>query len=125
MDIDVEDAAEILLEFTGGAIGSIHLDMVQRTPTRTCRIIGTEGTITWDISDHSARMFSATANTWEDLHPPQSLDRNDMYMKELQHFLDCVRRCDTPIVTGEDGKRILEIALAAKESARSGKGINI
>ena len=48
LEIDVEDLAEVVLRFSNGAVGSVHLDMVQASPTRTCRIIGTEGTLTWD-----------------------------------------------------------------------------
>jgi scyllo-inositol 2-dehydrogenase (NAD+) len=46
-------------------------------------------------------------------------DANDMYIAEMQHFLACVRGKETPRVTGVDGKRVLEIALAAKHSAQT------
>jgi predicted dehydrogenase len=119
LDIDVEDVAEILLRFQSGAIGSIHLDMVQRCLTRSCRVIGTEGTLVWNGLDHSVRVWRAGASGWEDLCPPSSLQRNDMYLNELRHFLDCVRDGREPAVSGEDGLRAMDVALAVKESARS------
>lgn len=119
LDMDAEDIAEIILQFDNGALGSIHLDMIQRSATRVCRIIGTEGTLAWDCFSHSVRLFSATTNTWSDLQPSQPLERNEMYVAELEHFLDCFTRSRSPLVSGEDGRRALEIALAVKESSRS------
>jgi predicted dehydrogenase len=117
LETDVEDMAEIILQFDRGAIGSVHLDMTQRVATRTCRIIGTEGTLVWDGMSHQVRLFSVVTNTWTDLYPAQVIDRNDMYIAELRHFLDCARGDTTPSVTGEDGRRVLQIALAAKQSS--------
>lgn len=44
-------------------------------------------------------------------------DPNAMYVDELSHFLRCVARREKPAQDIEDGARILELALAAKESA--------
>lgn len=125
LEIDVEDTAEILLQFNNGAIGNVHLDMVQRPATRTCRIIGTEGTLTWDGLSHHVRLFSATTNTWRDLHPAKTLDRNEMHVAELRHFLDCVRGNSAPTVSGADGQRVLEIALAVKQSSQEQRVVEL
>ena len=125
LEIDVEDTAEIIMQFRSGVIGSVHLDMLQRPATRTCRIIGTEGTLTWDGMSHRARLFSAVRNAWSDLHPAKTVDRNEMYIAELRHFLDCVRGNDVPIVSGDDGRRVLEIALAAKQSSREQRVVEL
>jgi len=45
---------------------------------------------------------------------------NQGYPHELHHFIDCVRNDKTPLVTGEDGRAVLEIIYAAYASARSG-----
>jgi predicted dehydrogenase len=125
LDMDVEDTAEILLGFTSGAIGSIHLDMIQRAPVRTCRVIGSEGTLLWDGLTHEARHFSAATGMWTNLGPPASADRNEMYVAELRHFLACVRGDATPAVTGEDGRRVLQIALAARQSSLEGRRVTL
>ncbi|MBI3252264.1 MAG: Gfo/Idh/MocA family oxidoreductase [Candidatus Omnitrophica bacterium] len=125
LDIRVEDTAEIILKFRNGAIGSIHLDMVQRPPTRMCRIIGTEGTLTWDGTEHRVRLFSAGDNAWSDLYVGSAEDYNEMYSAELRHFLDCVREERAPVASGEDGRRTLEIALAVKHSASTQRTVRI
>jgi predicted dehydrogenase len=117
LDIDVEDTAEIILQFDNGAMGSVHLDMVQRPAVRSCRVIGTEGTLVWEADCHQVKMFLATTHVWSDLHAATVIDRNEMYIAELRHFFDCVRNRTAPIVGADDGKRVLDIALAAKQSA--------
>jgi myo-inositol 2-dehydrogenase / D-chiro-inositol 1-dehydrogenase len=45
---------------------------------------------------------------------------NQGYPQELAHFVQCVREDREPLVTGEDGRAVLEILYAAYESARTG-----
>lgn len=117
LEIDVEDCAELTVNFASGVLGSIHIDMLQHTPTRTCKLIGSEGTLTWDAIVNQVRLFSAETRVWEDLHSAQSIDRNAMYVDELAHFLDCLQTGATPLITGEDGRQALQVVLAAKRSA--------
>lgn len=117
LEIDVEDTAEIVLQFQNGVVGNIHLDMMDRAATRGCRVVGTEGTLVGDWVSHRVQLFSVAASSWSDLHPAGRRDRNEMYVAELRHFLHCVRGNGLPIVSGEDGRRVLEIALAVKRSS--------
>jgi predicted dehydrogenase len=125
LEIDVEDMAEIILQFHNGAIGSVHLDMVNRAVTRRCRVIGTEGTLAWDGVSNCVQLFSAATNQWSDLCPAQVTDRNEMYIAELRHFLDCVNDKTSPIVDGKDGRRVLEIALAVKQSSQEQRAVEL
>jgi predicted dehydrogenase len=43
-----------------------------------------------------------------------------MFLDEMRDFLDAVRGKGRPACTLEEGRRALELALAALESARSG-----
>jgi len=125
LEIEVEDVAEITLRFASGALGSVHLDMVQRTPTRWCRVIGTEGTLEWQWSDHRVRLFSAATAGWSDIHPAGEIDRNAMYIAELRHFMECARNGGEPAVTGADAKQTLRIALAARQSSDTGRTVEL
>jgi predicted dehydrogenase len=48
---------------------------------------------------------------------------NQGYPHELKHFVDCVRNNKQPVVTGEDGRAVLELIYAAYASAGQGKKI--
>ncbi|HWJ91018.1 MAG TPA: Gfo/Idh/MocA family oxidoreductase, partial [Flavisolibacter sp.] len=50
---------------------------------------------------------------------------NQGYPHELKHFIDCVRHDKQPVVTGEDGRAVLEIIYAAYASAAEGKKITL
>jgi myo-inositol 2-dehydrogenase/D-chiro-inositol 1-dehydrogenase len=48
---------------------------------------------------------------------------NQGYPHELKHFIECVRLNKEPLVTGRDGRAVLEVIYAAYASAGSGKKI--
>ena len=125
LEIDVEDVAEVILQFRNGAVGSVHLNMVQRSASRTCRIIGTDGIMTWDWESHRVRCFSAATGNWTDLHPAKQLEHNDMYVSELRHFLDCIQKRKTPEVDGQAGARVLQVVLAAKRSSQDQRMVEL
>jgi myo-inositol 2-dehydrogenase/D-chiro-inositol 1-dehydrogenase len=50
---------------------------------------------------------------------------NQGYPHELKHFIDCVQNDKTPLVTGEDGRAVLELIYAAYASAGAGKKIEL
>ena len=119
LEIDTEDVAEILLGFESGAIGSVHVDYVQRAPTRGCQIIGDEGTIVWDDSAGEVRLFEADDSEWQTFRQ-EGFERNDMYLAEMKHFLDCLEGRAQPVVDVGEGAEVLRIALAARADAEAG-----
>lgn len=50
---------------------------------------------------------------------------NQGYPQELGHFVDCVKNDKQPLVTGEDGRAVLEMIYAAYASAKSGQKISL
>ena len=47
------------------------------------------------------------------------------FYAELAHFVDCVQNDKQPLVTGEDGRAVLEVLFAAYESACTGRKIEL
>jgi len=45
------------------------------------------------------------------------------FPQEFAHFIDCVSNDKQPLVTGEDGRTVLEVIYAAYESAGTGKKV--
>jgi myo-inositol 2-dehydrogenase/D-chiro-inositol 1-dehydrogenase len=50
---------------------------------------------------------------------------NQGYPQELRHFIQCVRENKQPLVTGEDGRAVLEMMYAAYKSAGSGETVKL
>jgi len=125
IDIETEDTAAILLRFLDGAIGEVHMDYVQRAHSRTCHIIGDEGTILWDYNTGEVRWYSVAKQEWQTFPNPPGWETNQMYIDEMKHFIKCIAGDEKPLLDVFDATRVLEIALAAKESARKGSVIKL
>jgi predicted dehydrogenase len=50
---------------------------------------------------------------------------NQGYPQELKHFISCVREDKVPLTTGDDGRAVLEIMMAAYQSARIGQKVKL
>ena len=120
LEIETEDTAALLLRFENGAIGTLHLDYVQRIPSRTCRIIGERGTILWDAYAKVVSWCEAEKKVWQEFKY-SACERNDRFLAEMAHLLCCLRGQESPQADAITGGRVLKLALAAKEAAVTGK----
>lgn len=125
LEIDTEDLAAILLRFESGAVGEVHLDYIQRAYSRTCQIIGEEGTIHWDYTAGQVRWYSARDQRWKVFSNPADWQPNQMYVDELKHFFGCVTGEEKPALDVFEAARVLQVALAAKESARHRRWVEL
>jgi predicted dehydrogenase len=131
LEVDVEDIAEIGLNFANGAVGGVHVNYFQRPPVHRLEIVGTNGTLRWDNADgmlHFYRMpatfgsFSDNppAPVLESFSPPEGFERNQLFVAQTRHFIEVVRGGKEPICSLEDGIMALRLALAASESEQTG-----
>ncbi|MBE0410243.1 MAG: Gfo/Idh/MocA family oxidoreductase [Anaerolineales bacterium] len=126
--LEVEDTAEIGIRFDNGALGSVHLNYNQRPADHHLEVIGNRGTLRWNNMDGKAAIYRAndvskgvSDDKWEIYQPPPGFQRNDMFLEELRHFLAVARGEVAPQCTLDDGRKALEIALAAHSSAQNGQ----
>lgn len=120
LEIETEDTAAILLRFAGGAVGEVHLDYVQRAYSRSCRILGDEGTVCWEFGKE-VRLYSAGAKQWQEWSEPDGWTANQMYVEEMAHFLRCLDGGEQAALDVRQAAEVLKIALAAKTSAAKGE----
>lgn len=126
LEIDVEDTASILLQCAHGGRPlpvHVHLDYVQRPPSRRCEIVGEAGKIFVDLHVPEVRVVDASGRA--EVHGVPDFKRNDLFVDELRHFLACVEGRATPAVSARDGARSLEIALAAHRSIATGAAVEL
>lgn len=124
LEIETEDVAAITLQFTSGAIGSVHLDYVQRVPSRTCRIIAEEGTIICDLLEREVNWYEASDDKWHSF-VYRNFERNDRFVAEMRHLLACLDRRESPPVDAHGGVKVLKLALSAKKSAEQGMAVQL
>jgi len=49
---------------------------------------------------------------------PVLFQKHDMFLVEMEHFIDCCANGKQPVVTGEDGLKAIRVALQSLASAR-------
>lgn len=126
LEIDVEDHATSLCRFSqNGNIFSaiIHQDFVQFPPTRRCKVIGEYGRVEIDLIKNTAAV--ALQDQDPVFYQFDTFKRNDMFYKEMELFLDCVRTRKKEFVGLSDGLGSLRFALAIKESMEKHKIIRM
>jgi predicted dehydrogenase len=127
LEIDVEDTASILMECVADGRPlpvHVHQDFIQRPPSRTCEVVGDAGKILLDFHALTVRVFSDRGELVE-RDTFEGFERNQLFMDELKHFKACLQGLEKPAVTLQDGRQSLRIALAAKESLRTGKVVEL
>jgi predicted dehydrogenase len=125
LDISTEDVAALVCRHPGGAISEIHLDYVQRTYERGCQIVGERGSVFWDFRDKRVRWFDAGSEQWTTFSEPEGWELNQMYLDEMRHFVECVQSRRPTVLPIPEAVCVMQIAFAAKTSAREGRLVAI
>jgi len=110
-----DDYAEITLRHRPGIISQIHLDYLQKPPVHTLTVWGEKGRALWDYHAGSLVWLDPTgAESRETVS--RGFERNDLFLEEMRHFLECVNGCRNTMVPLEDGIEVLKIASEALKS---------
>jgi predicted dehydrogenase len=116
LEVDVEDVASVLLDCDPVAV-HVQQDLVQRPPSRTYEVLGEQGTAVWDYHGGDLRVTTPGGEQRESF---RGLDRNELFLDELRHFLACVEGRERPLVGLSEGADSLRVALAARRSLETG-----
>ena len=122
LEIDVEDSASTLMRFEGegGCFPLLlHQDFVQRPPSRKFRIVGDAGCAEMDLIANRLWVYDALGELCEQ-NDFAGFNRNDMFLEQARHFLDCLGSGNKPVVDLMAGVQSLRLALAAKRSLHEG-----
>jgi predicted dehydrogenase len=68
--------------------------------------------------------FEAGQKEWRELFRHQN-QRDDSYLAEWRHFLSCASQNEEPLITGEDGLKVLQIVDAARNASEAGSQIRV
>ena len=114
-----EDYAQIMLTYKSGKSAFIESNWLTPYKIRNLSVTG---------SDAIMRLDYITQELWiEDAKQtlqPRAAFQEPLKM-ELQHFAECIKNKKKPLVTGEDGIKALQIAIAALESSAKNTAIKL
>jgi predicted dehydrogenase len=117
LEIDVEDISEVIVRTDNGAVGHIHLDYLSRAVRRKLSIIAEKGNIEYDFVTGTLEMYEAGDQFWK--KRIYADDRNEMYKKQFQHFMNCVKTRSKPLVDAQDAIKTLEFALRIRDNCEN------
>ena len=123
LEIETDDLAELLLRFQNGVIATIHLDLFGRAYRKTIEVMGEEGNIEWDFYRNEVRLYLASQKKWE-IYPYKD-ERNAMFLEEAKYFVECALQGRRPFLDGEEGKKTLQVLLAARESSQRKQSVAV
>ncbi|MBV6682240.1 Gfo/Idh/MocA family oxidoreductase [Bacillus sp. JRC01] len=122
-DIEIDDAGIMTLEFEGGIMAThdASWSRFDRYPTwgdATLEVIGTKKTIKADAFKEHYRLFS-------DGPMQHVFVGEDMDEALIRDFVDCIRKGRKPSITGVDGLKAVEVAMAAYRSSEAKRAVTL
>jgi UDP-N-acetylglucosamine 3-dehydrogenase len=114
-----EDYAQIMLTYNNGQSAFIESNWLTPYKTRALTVTGSEAIM---------RLDYITQDLWIEQQKESVQPRypfQEPLKCELQHFADCILEKKNPLVTGKDGVKALQVALAAMESSAKNKAIRL
>ncbi len=112
---DEADIAHARLEFANGCVANVTASRVSQSAMRKIRVFQRDGYLSIDYNERCLVHWRRVQNA--DGAPRLVLDERrfgeaDLLLEEVRAFVRTVREGGAPAVSGEDGKRALEVALA-------------
>jgi len=117
-----EDLAIVQIHFQSGCIANLVASRMSGEKLRNLRIMEKDKTFNLDFMNQTlAVLRPPKANQ---TNPPEfiPIKREEPLRLELENFAECVRTRKTPVVTGEDGKKALELAMNVMKHIKTIKG---
>lgn len=111
------DIANARLQFENGCVANVTASRVSREAMRKIRIFQPDAYISIDYQERKISIFRKGGEGFPIPGLPnvtmeeKSFEQGDALRTEIIAFVDAVKTGSTPPVTGEDGKRALELAL--------------
>jgi predicted dehydrogenase len=113
LDITSDDLADFTAIFGLNMLGSIHMDLLDRSYNRRLRIVGSEGTLSWNINDGYVVNWR---KGWQKKNY-YNRDRNVQFTNEMVAFIDSVKcgTAESSFATLDDGVEVLKTVLELKK----------
>lgn len=128
---DFTDIANARLIFENGATANVTVSRIARTNTRRMRVFQPGSFINVDFANRkTVTMHLKKGEFYENGMPKQkivvnSFPEGDALNSEILHFVENVRNRTTPLVSGNEGRRALAVALQVIEQIKDHQKLGV
>jgi inositol 2-dehydrogenase len=120
------DNALVNMRFVNGALGNIEAsrNAFYGYDIRT-EVLGSEGAVMIGAHQHTPVLLLNRAGAHHDVMPYLMERFGDAYRAQLQHFVDCLHKGQSPSVSGAEALAACKIGIAATRSYQTGRPITL
>jgi predicted dehydrogenase len=127
-EIDVEDTAHLIFgmidERGSRYLASLHLDFIRKDRKRVCTIIGSEGTLEWNLLNGSLSVISSDT-LHRQVRPQNQESIGETYNTEWLDLIYSIKFNTQPESTLKNSINIIEIILASELSQEIGSKVHL
>ncbi|MCB1756755.1 MAG: Gfo/Idh/MocA family oxidoreductase, partial [Gammaproteobacteria bacterium] len=121
------DIANARLRFANGCVANVTASRVSDKLERRMRFFQKNSYVAVDFQNNQAKVCVTGSNNPETGVPnidctDYKMEKGDAILAEIEAFCQAIRSQSVPLVSGEDGKRALEIAIAVSSQLGLGAG---
>lgn len=113
-----EDIANVRLLFENGCVANVTASRVSPERLRKIRVFTEDAYLSLDYQNQAGELFRKVPQGITREAVP--IEKGEPLALELQAFVDCVRRRDRPIVSGEHAAEALKLAVQITQRMRQG-----
>lgn len=123
---DYEDVMLVTMTFAQGGLGWLHSSSISAIGEYGGRLDGTEGSLFFPaIWGNDAGIHCTRFGEKGQFILASEIQVESPVRAELRAFVDSILNDATPPVTGQDGRAVIAIALAAYQSAATGEAVTL
>ena len=121
LGLDVEDFAHMAFvsKFSRFPV-ILSVDFCRRDAVRASSVHGTKGSLFWDGINQKVTWQSGGGMVETETF---SIERDEMFSRQIEHFLRCVESGEKPKVTIDDAAEVLKLVEAARKADKENRAV--
>lgn len=129
LEIDVEDSAHLILGFVEKGrqkpiVATVNLDFIRQDTSRSCTAIGKLGSLRWNGIQGTVEFWASGDSGWKEVFKHQAT-RDQSYLAEWSNVIRSIEKGVPPMITGEDGLKVLQIIEAARLADKTKNQVDV
>lgn len=124
LGLDVEDNVNALLKSENELLINLHLDFLQRHPTRIFKAVCEKGNLVWDLLENSV-ILEVSGTTEHVIYSDLSYNRNEMYLRQIKDFVEFSKGQKEFQSTYQSARKVMKLIAAIRSSSDRNQWVEV